>query len=210
MIELMMKRLFIFFRTSLLGGLLVVFPFVFLLFIVQLLFRWLTNLLSPFTSVMIDKYEWHALLANVIVLSLIVGICFFVGVFVKTRLGKLIYETMERWIFYKTPGYIMIKETLMQFFGNEKLPFSSVALVRIFDNETLMTAYVTDEANGFYTVFVPTGPNPTSGNIYHLTADKVQIVPVSIEEAMRSIIGCGAGSSKLIAKSSYVNKACDS
>jgi uncharacterized membrane protein len=166
-----------------------------------------TNLLSPITSVIIDRYEWHTLLANVIVLSLIVVTCFFVGVFVKTRLGKWIYETMERWIFHKTPGYVMIKETLMQFFGNEKLPFSDVALVRIYDSDTLMTAYVADKLNGYYTVFVPTGPNPTSGNIFHLKEDRVQIVSVSIEEAMRSIISCGAGSSKLIAKSTYVQDA---
>jgi uncharacterized membrane protein len=196
----LMRRIFIFIRTTLLGGLLVVFPFVLLLFVFQLLFKWVTGLLSPFTSVMIERHDWPALTANVLVLSLVVLTCFFVGFFVKTRLGKFIYETLEQWIFYKTPGYIMIKETLLQFFGKEKLPFSSVALVRIFETDSLMTAFVTDESEGYYTVFVPTGPNPTSGNIYHLKEERVKIVPVSIEEAMRSIIGCGAGSSKLISK----------
>jgi uncharacterized membrane protein len=80
-------------------------------------------------------------------------------------------------------------------------PFSSVALARIFDNDTLVTAFVTDRhVDGSYTVFVPTGPNPTSGGIYHLKAENVFPVDVSVEDAMRSIISCGAGSSTLIAK----------
>ena len=111
------------------------------------------------------------------------------------------YLLFESRIFLKIPGYSLIKETVSQFFGNKKSPFSSVALVQIFGNETLASAFITDEhKDGTRTVFVPTGPNPTSGNIYHLPEDRVHPVDVSVEEAMRSIISCGAGSSTLISK----------
>ena len=96
------------------------------------------------------------------------------------------------------------KETVVQFLGDKKSPFSSVALVQIFGNETLVSAFVTDtHDNGDYTVFVPTGPNPTSGNIYHVKSRFVHPVDVPVEEAMRSIISCGAGSAGLI--SAYAN-----
>jgi uncharacterized membrane protein len=49
-------------------------------------------------------------------------------------------------------------------------------------------------------VFVPTGPNPTSGFIYHLDQQYVHPVKVSVEEAMRSVISCGAGSGTLLGK----------
>ena len=62
----------------------------------------------------------------------------------------------------------------------------------------MVTAFVTDEYKGVFTVFVPTGPNPTSGNIYHLKAQYVHKLNVSIESTMRSIISCGSGSNKLI------------
>jgi len=74
-----------------------------------------------------------------------------------------------------------------------------VALVQIYGNDTLASAFVTDtHEDGSYTVFVPTGPNPTSGNIYHLPAHHVHPVDVSVEDAMRSIISCGAGSTLLV------------
>jgi uncharacterized membrane protein len=47
-------------------------------------------------------------------------------------------------------------------------------------------------------VFVPTGPNPTSGNIYHLPGDRVRSVDVPVDQAMRAIISCGAGSTAMV------------
>ena len=81
----------------------------------------------------------------------------------------------------------------------KKSPFSSVALVQAFGNETLMTAFITDtHADGRQTVFLPTGPNPTSGLIFHIPEKYVHPVGVSVEETMRSVIGCGAGSANLL------------
>ena len=74
-----------------------------------------------------------------------------------------------------------------------------MALIQIFQNETLVTGFVTDKhAGDMVSVFVPTGPNPTSGFIYHLPKKYVHPVDVPVEDAMRSVISCGAGSSMLI------------
>ena len=87
----------------------------------------------------------------------------------------------------------------MQFIGKKKSPFSSVALVQVFGNETLMTAFITDtHDSGRYTVFVPTGPNPTTGFVFHLPKKSVHPIRVTVEEAFRSVIGCGAGSTNII------------
>jgi uncharacterized membrane protein len=62
-----------------------------------------------------------------------------------------------------------------------------------------MTAFITDNhADDRFTVFVPTGPNPTTGFIFHLRREFVHPVNVPIEEALRSVISCGAGSTNLI------------
>jgi hypothetical protein len=37
------------------------------------------------------------------------------------------------------------KEAVMQFPGKKKYPFSSIVLVRAYDNETMMTGFITDE-----------------------------------------------------------------
>ena len=61
--------------------------------------------------------------------------------------------------------------------------------------------FITDtHGDGSYTLFVPTGPNPTSGLIFHLEGRFVHPVNVPVQDAMRSIISCGAGSARLFAE----------
>ena len=63
----------------------------------------------------------------------------------------------------------------------------------------LMTGFITDNQGEIITVFVPTGPNPTSGNIYHLPKAKVLKTGASVDNGMKSIISCGAGSAEVFA-----------
>jgi uncharacterized membrane protein len=186
-------------RTSLLGGVGVILPVAITAFIFKWLFDLITDKIQPLTNLVMAKSQVIEIMADLTVIIIILGVCFLVGVIVKTKLGRFVHERLESRILKIAPGYSMIKEIIMQFISKKKVPFSAVALVRIFENSTLMTGFVTDEhADGSYTVFVPTGPNPTSGNIFHLKGQYVQFVDVPVEDAMRSIISCGAGSTALI------------
>ena len=194
-----MKRIRDFLKTSLLGGMVVILPVAILIFVFKWIFSLVTNMVQPLTDLVLARSQMQEILADILVIAVILTLCFVIGVFVRTRLGKWIFQTLENKLLKIAPGYSLIKETVMQFVGSKKSPFSSVALVQIFGNETLASAFVTDtHEDGSYTVFVPTGPNPTSGNIYHLEARFVHPIDVPVEDAMRSIISCGAGSTKLV------------
>jgi uncharacterized membrane protein len=147
----------------------------------------------------VAQSDIREIVADTLVIIIILTMCFIIGVIIRTTLGKFLFSSIESRLLKAAPGYTLIKETVLQVLGNKKAPYSSVALVQVFGNSTLMTAFVTDEhPDGSCSVFVPTGPNPTSGNIYHLEGKYVHPVNVPVEEAMRSIISCGAGSSRLI------------
>lgn len=195
-----MDKLKGFLKTSLLGGFVVILPVAILLSVSLWLFRLVTGWIEPLTRFLIKDSQLNEFAADAIVILLILAACFFVGVLVRTRLGSYLYAVVEARILKLAPGYSMIKETVLQIFGNrEESPFSSVALAQIFCNETRVTSFITDRhADGSYTLFVPTGPNPTSGLIYHLDGKYVQPVDIPVQDAMRSIISCGAGSAKLM------------
>ncbi|HIE65069.1 MAG TPA: DUF502 domain-containing protein [Nitrospiria bacterium] len=194
-----LDRIKAFFKTSLIGGLVVILPVAILLFVFKSIFGFVTDIIHPLTNLVMAQSEVQRILADIVVLAVILAGCFFVGLFVQTSLGTWLYDILEERLLKKAPGYTLVKETVIQFIGKNKSPFSSVALVQIFGNETLVSAFITDtHTDGSYTVFVPTGPNPTSGNIYHLKGEYVHPVDVPVEDAMRSIISCGAGSSRLI------------
>ncbi len=177
----------------------VILPVAILFFVFNWIFNLVRNMIQPLTNLVMTKSQIQEILAAILVIAVILTLCFVIGVFVRTSLGKWIYQTLENRILKVAPGYSLIKETVMQFLGSKKSPFSSVALAQIFGNETLVSAFVTDtHSDGSYTVFVPTGPNPTSGNIYHLEGRFVHPIDVPVEDTMRSILSCGAGSTKLI------------
>jgi len=196
-----MNKIKTFVRTSLLGGLVVILPVTILIFAAKWIFTLVTNMIQPLTNILLKSFQLPEIFADFIVFTVIVAVCFSVGIFVRTQLGKWIYQIIENRVLKVAPGYNLIKETVLQFIGNKKPPFSSVALVQIYQNDTLATAFVTDtHKDGRYTVFVPTGPNPTSGNIFHLKKKYVHLIDVPVESTMRSIISCGAGSTQLIDK----------
>ena len=199
----MLKRTKNFFRTTLLGGIIVILPTIILFFAFRWLFGVVARGIRPLTNLVVEHTDfpeqYDELISILIVLVVIVTGCFLVGLFVRTRMGQLIYTGVESSVLSRAPGYKMVKETVNQFLGKKESPFASVALVQIFENGTKVTAFITDRhENGEVTVFVPTGPNPTSGFIYHLDAKYVHPVEVSVEDAMRSVISCGAGSGALV------------
>ena len=202
----MFQRTKNFLKTTLLGGVIVILPITILIFAFRWLFGVVSNGIKPLTDLVVRTIpllsnRYDELIATLIVIFVILGGCFVVGLFIRTRLGQMLYSSLEGGLLIRAPGYKMVKETVNQFFGRKQSPFSSVALVQIFQNETMVTAFVTDRhGNGTVSVFVPTGPNPTSGFIYHIPEKYVHPVDVPVEDAMRSVISCGAGSEMLVKK----------
>lgn len=193
-----MEKLKSFLKTSIIGGVVVILPMFIFIMVFKWLFGWVTDIIQPLTDLIVTKSHMSEIIADALVIAVILISCFIIGIIVKTRIGKFIHEKLEYRILKIAPGYGTIKEIVMQLIG-KKFPFSSVVVARIFENNTLVTAFVTDShADGSYTIFVPTAPNPTSGFIYHVKGEYVHHVDIPIEEAMRSVITCGAGSNKIL------------
>lgn len=194
-----MRKLKSFLVTTLLGGLVVILPVT----IVAAVFNWLyglvTDWIQPITDLVVAKVGLGKVVADLVVIATIVLFCFLVGLAVRTQVGRFVHEKLESKVLKVAPGYRTVRETVLQFLGRKKSPYSRVALVQIYGSDALATAFITDEhEDGSYTVFVPTAPNPTSGLIFHLHRELVHPVKASIEEAMRSVIACGAGSRALL------------
>ncbi len=188
-----------FIKTTLIGGVIVLLPIT----IVAVVFLWiwgkLTGLVGPLANEIAERGRFQQTLAEMMALAILLGVCFLVGLAVRTAVGRFLHQSLEKRVLRFAPGYSLIKETALQFLGRKKSPFSTVAVARLFNSDTLVTAFVTEEhESGLMTLFVPTGPNPTSGLVYHVPAKDVVILDVRVEEAMRTIIGCGAGSSHVL------------
>lgn len=190
-----------FFKTTVLGGVVVILPAAIIVLVFGWIYRLVTGAIQPLTDPLTTGLGMPEVVADLIVIVLIIGVCFGLGLAVRTSVGRFVHGKLEDKLARFAPGYKLVKETVLQFLGKKKSPFSQVALARIYENRTQVTAFVTEEhENGMYSVFVPTGPNPTSGQIFHLEPRFVDLIDVGIEDAMRSIISCGAGSAGILAR----------
>ncbi|MAZ69243.1 DUF502 domain-containing protein [Porticoccus sp.] len=202
-----MTRFRSFLCLTLLGGLTVVLPIALLAMIFLWLFDLVAGLISPLTGLLREQATISEFLALLVVLLLILGSCFAVGLLIRTRLGNWMHGHMEIWLTRLAPGYRTIRAIVTQLLGGSgetTLLSGQTALAKIYgaDSPVTVTAIVTSRhGDGAYTVFVPTAPIPTSGMTYHLPADCVQILAhVSVEEAMRTIIACGSGSAEMLVR----------
>ena len=193
-------------NTALLGGLVAVLP----LGLIIMVFRWILNYIEKILGPLVDLFNTDSryIILALYVLSFItiLVLFFFIGVVVQTRIGNFLKNVVESKYLMKIPGYKTARDIVMQFFGGNRSFFSEVVLVDIFNSGTLMTGFITDDKGDRITVFVPTGPNPTSGNIYHVEKEKILRTNASVDAGMKSIISCGSGSSELFGKLVDVNK----
>jgi uncharacterized membrane protein len=193
-----------FFITTFIGGALVLLPATIFILLIKLIFQFVHQLVSPISQWFDFGAITNQLLIDLISVGLILAFCFLVGLFVQTQIGHNLFSYLEANTLARLPFYSTIKETVQQFAGNKKnSPFSRAVMVDLYSNATRMTGFVTDESeNGYLTIFVPTGPNPTNGLIFHVLPEQVEYLDVKTEEAMRSVIGVGAGTSKIWKKTS--------
>lgn len=194
-----LMRLQKFLRTTLIGGVVALAP----LTLIILLFRWMINVigrtLTPLVETIIqdpDPNPYYRFALYVISAAAILLFFFIIGLVVRTRLFRFLNRAEDRYLL-KIPGYKLAKETVQQFFGKNRSFFKEVVLVDIFNSGALMTGFITDDQGDTVTVFVPTGPNPTSGNIYHVQKERVIKTEASVELGMKTIISCGAGSAEV-------------
>lgn len=198
-----MSRLKKFLVTTLIGGFVVLLPLAIFVLTIKLIINLVSSLLAPISSLLKNELDLQVpdALISIIAFTIVILLCFAIGLFVRTRFGQNSLRYFERTYLLRLPLYGVIKETVQQFTGAKKMPFTDVVLVDIFSNGTRMTGFITDEhASGNYTVFVPTGPNPTNGFIFHVTKEQITRLDADTrtDDAMRTIIGVGVGSSSVM------------
>lgn len=193
-----------FIRKSLVGGLVVLLP----LAIVGFFFRWIyniiTDIISPLTNLFVRVFGLPGFAADLIGLAVLLGLCFLVGNMVATRLGSWLWMQAEDSVIARLPGYRSVRDVIVQLLGNKDdspLARGEVARVWLYGRQvdvSVLGLVTSRHEDGRVSVFVPTGPNPTSGFIYHVSMEVVTLCPeITVEQMLKAVIGCGAGTGVL-------------
>jgi len=188
-----------FFINMFIGGLIVLLPII----VVIQIFKWFFSIFEegsrPLTNYLMSLYSMSDTTAIMFSMISVFAVLSVIGMLVRTKIGNGLYQFFEQHILFRVPGYKAIKEITDQISGKQKGLFRKVVLVNLADKGVSVTGFVVDEIGDTHsTVFVPCGPNPTTGFIYHVNNTEITDVDVSIETAMKTVISCGSGSAQFI------------
>ena len=199
-----MKRLRSFVSITLLGGFIVVLPIAILILFAEWLFGFVTRLIQPFNDWVATWSPMTNYMADFTGVAILLLGCFLIGLLVKTNIGQWLHDLMDDVLGKILPGYQTINKLVSQLLGGEgntSLLKGEVCRAYIMGRSvpTSVTGIITARhPNGDCTVYVPTAPFLTSGMVYHLGLDSVEVLPhVNVEAAMRTIIACGSGSQSM-------------
>lgn len=187
--------------TTLIQGFVFLLPLTIILVLLSVLFSFVFKIVAPLSALLDNGGTVPDWVINFISVGILVMFFFLFGLMLKNNMGKGYFTIFEKRYLTKIPLYNLVHKIVYQFTGLEDLPFSQVVLIDPFKTGTFMTGFVTTKINeNLYTIFVPTAPNPMNGNIYHVPKESIQFLTVSTQDAMRTIMGLGTGSSCLLSK----------
>ena len=192
-------------RKSFISGLLVILPVWLTIFIILILFKWISSLsmpiLSPFLKLFTSDSEWVEVLAKVASFFLTLIIIFFIGFFTNIWFGKKLYAFFEN-LFIKIPLigsiYSALKKLFSFFAKNDDdatQKFQKVVFIPFPTKGTYCFAFSTGEKiiNGqkYISTFMPTTPNPTTGFLMLVKEEEIIESEYTVEEAIQYIISAG-------------------
>ncbi len=180
--------------STLVAGFLVVAPIYLAALLLLKGLKSLIGLVQPVAKLLPAWLPAEPLLALLLILIL----CFLTGVAIRTRIGRAIWDQIEKSLFQRIPGYALFRSLAQRMAGESEETAWKPALAEI--EEALVPAFIIEELDdGRLTVFVPSVPTPFAGAIYILSPDRVHPVNVPFTQAVKAVSRWGLGCKDLVA-----------
>lgn len=207
------KKHFQFFRNMIVTGILVAVPIFLSLWVAWYLYSRLTGwglTLADSLGLMSELPPfWRTQIIRVLALIAILAFLFFLGVLTKITLGRKVIEKAQA-LLLKVPLVNFIYSTCKQI-GDTIMSskkgnmFQQVVLFEYPRKGCYAIGFMTNENSSensevarrlekgdLISVFMPTTPNPTSGFLMFVPRDECIMLEMSVSDAMRLIVSCGA------------------
>lgn len=189
-------------RTRLVSGMLVLIPLAVTLFFLRLFFSSLTAFARPFLRPWIGELNEYVL--TLIALIITVAVIYSAGLITTHIVGRQVLHWGEKWLL-KMPIvktiYASSKQVVDTVSSSTSAAFQSVAFVQFPHADSLAIGFSTGTMTGpegqtLYRIFIATTPNPTSGFLIFLPAERIQFTDISVEDGIKMIISGGMLSPK--------------
>ncbi len=195
-----MFRLFRWIRTNTLYGAAALIPVAALMLIGYYFYSLWRDVLTPLAN----RFGFVGLDSQLSAIGFALGglliASFIIGTIVRTRFGSWTFEKVEKRILVHLPGYGMLSTLLRGFADDDHAYPAALAALQPGGAAKVLCFVMEDTGQANITIFVPSAPMMTVGQIYSIARENVEILPETGVEATGAISQWGVGLQPSIAK----------
>jgi uncharacterized membrane protein len=192
-----MKTLTRFIRTTILGGAFFLIPIVVLIIILAKALDYANKILQAVLAHVAVASELSATAATALSIFTVALVCFLAGLVARSMRAQRLVRGLESSVLSKVPAYEYLKQESASALGVATMTEQPVVLVET-DVGWQIGVQTETARGGFVTVFLPGAPNPHSGGVYFVPADRIRSAEVKLVGALNCMRRCGLGAPALL------------
>lgn len=186
-----------FIRTTLIGGIVFLVPFIVVVFVLGKAFQLVSHVAVPLSKFVPLETVGDIAVVNLIAVGLILLLCFLAGLVARTAVADTLVHALETRVLSRVPIYEFVKGMTSSVVEAEKGEAMTTVLVRL-DDYAQLAFEIERTGGGDVVVYLPGAPNPWSGTVCIVSPDRVTPLGASMLAAVQNIKHLGKGTDALI------------
>jgi len=186
-----------FLKATLAAGLVFLVPVIIVVILVGEAIKLMAGLAAPMAAWIPIDSVGDVVLANILAVGALVIFCFAAGLVARSSLAMRVVRSLESSVLTSLPGYGFIKGMTESLAGQHGSETMKPVLVK-FDESRQVAFEIERDSDGQVVVYLPGAPDPWSGGVLVVTADRVEPLALSVAAAARNIRTLGRGTTELL------------
>jgi uncharacterized membrane protein len=192
--------MFRFLKTTVLGGILFLVPIVIFIAVIGKALQLTDMLATPISRLLPVQSVGGLAVVELIALGLLILVCFIAGLAARTAAATRLVQSLEANVLDKIPAYALMKAKTGSILSPEDTRDMQPVLVQ-FDDSWQIGFEVEKLVDGKSLLFLPGAPDPWSGSVCAVTADRLHPLKLNIKEVSSLMKRLGKGSTAALLES---------
>ncbi len=185
--------MFRFLKTTILGGIVFIIPIVVFIVVIGKALLLTNKIAEPLANLLAIEPVGGVAVVNLFALVILILICFLAGLAAKTVSARKFIRSLEANVLNRIPAYILLKAKTQSALTPEEIEDLRPAITR-FDDSWQLVFEVERLKDDKVVVFLPGSPDPWTGSICVVSADRVAPLAVTVNTAANLMKRLGRGS----------------
>ena len=188
-----------FLKTTLIGGLIFLIPFVVIIAVLGKALEIMISVAGPISKILPVESVAGVAFVNIVAIAVLILICFIAGLLARSGVGKRAFNSLDMKLMALLPGYAFVKGIAGSMDEKEEKKVLLPVIAK-FDDQSQVGFEVERLDNGLVAVFLPGSPDTWSGTVAYMTEDRVEKLDIDFTSATKTLRTLGRGSNELFKK----------